>query len=105
MKSTQFLDNFKEVEVAVEEWQRDNHLKEYEQGKTFYKAALLSLGFTRDGYDEYGSNVYSNGYVRVAVFYDRGDCCWYMEEAQGKSDTTDNFYNTNNDEPDMYGYY
>lgn len=105
MKSTQFLDNFKEVEAAVDKWQRDNHLKEYEQGKTFYKAALLSLGFTRKGYDKYGSNVYSNGYVRVAVFYDRGDCCWYMEEAQGKSDTTDDFYNTTNDEPDMYGYY
>lgn len=96
---------YREVEIAVHEWQLTNHAEDYKNGKTFYKAALLALGFTGDGYDEYGSNVYSNGYVRVALYYDRGDCCWYMEEAQGISDTSDNFYNTTNDEPDIYGYY
>lgn len=105
MKSTQVLDNYKEVETAVDNWQRVNHGKEYEQGITYYKAALLSLGFKEDGYDEYGSKAYSNGCVRVAVYYDHGDRCWYMEEAKGQSDTTDNFYNTTNDVVDIDGVY
>lgn len=105
MKSVEVLDSYEKVEIAVESWQRNNHPNDYAKGKTFYKAALLALGFTEDGYDEYGSKAYYNGQVRVAVFYDHGDCCWYMEKAQGRTDTTDNFYNTPNDEPDIYGNY
>lgn len=73
--------------------------------RTAYKKALSELGFRFDGYDEYGGNTYSNGYVNIALYYEHGDCCWYIEVANGRSDTTDNFYNTPNDTPNIYGMY
>ena len=77
----------------------------WKKGKTHYKTALKALGFTRDGYDQYGAEAYSNGKVRVAVFYDRGEGYWDMEPASGKSDTTDDFYNSSSEMRDEYGNY
>ena len=99
------LRTYSEVSDAVYDYMENHWPGDLDNGKTHYKAALKGLGFWDDGYDEYGANAYSNGKVRVAVYYDRGDCCWQMEEANGKSDTTDNFYNTSSDMHDEYGIY
>ena len=78
------LKTFNEVYDAVYNWHIKNMKDEFiENGKTAYKKALSELGFRFDGYDEYGSNTYSNGHIRVALYYDRGDCCWYIEEGMG----------------------
>lgn len=74
-------------------------------GKTCYKKILSELGFERDGYDEYGANAYRKDNLRVTVYYDRGDCCWVMERAQGRSETTDNFYNTSSEMRNEIGVY
>lgn len=102
---TMNLKTYKGVEEAVHNWHLENMKEMYENGRTAYKKALKEFGFEFDGYDMYGANCYSNGYVRVSVYYDHGDCCWCMEQAYGRSRTTDNFYNTPNDTPDMYGMY
>lgn len=99
------LRTYKEVSDAVYDYTERNWPGDLERGKTHYKAALKALGFTRDGYDQYGAEAYSNGMVRVAVFYDRGEGYWDMEDASGKSDTTDDFYNTSSEMHDEYGNY
>lgn len=102
---TPVLRTYREVSDAVYDYAERNWPGDLESGKTHYKAALKALGFTRDGYDQYGADAYSNGKVRVAVFYDRGEGCWDMEEASGRSDTTDDFYNTSSEMQDEYGNY
>lgn len=99
------LSTYKEVKEAVNKYHEEKHPDYLETGKTYYKEALKSLGFRSDGYDMYGSNAYTNGKVRVAVYYDRGDCFWIMEEAQGRSNTTDNFYNTASEMRNEFGVY
>lgn len=99
------LATYKEVEEAVYAYMVESHPDYLETGKTYYKEALNHLGFKRDGYDKYGANAYSNGKVRVAVFYDRGDDFWRMEEAQGSANSTDNFYNTSSEMRNEYGMY
>lgn len=99
------LRTYKEVSDAVYDYTERNWPGDLDSGKTHYKAALKALGFMRDGYDQYGAEAYSNGKVRVAVFYDRGEGFWDMEEASGKSDTTDDFYNTSSEMHDEYGNY
>lgn len=99
------LSTFKEVQNAVREYMMENYPEDYEKGKMHYKAILKKLGFVQDGYDKYGTNAYTNGKVRVAVFYDRGDGFWVMEEADGYSNTTDNFYNTSSEMRDEFGNY
>ena len=99
------LCTYKEVSDAVYDFTEKMWPGDLEKGKTHYKAALKALGFTRDGYDQYGAEAYSNGKVRIAVFYDRGEGCWDMEPASGKSDTTDDFYNTSSEMRDEYGNY
>lgn len=103
---TEIITTFSQLQNALHVWHLDNMKEAYEEhGRTAYRKALKSLGFSYDGYDMYGSNCYSNGSVRAALYYDHGDCCWYVEEAVGESDTTDNFYNTSNDTPDINGIY
>ena len=104
-ESAKIYRTYKDVENAVREYQIAHWPEDYENGKTHYKASLKALGFVEDAYDQYGACAYTNGIVRVAVFYDRGDCYWDMEEAQGYSATTDNFYNTSSEMHDMYGVY
>ena len=99
------LRTYKEVSDAVYDYTEKTWPGDLEMGKTHYKAALKALGFTRDGYDQYGAEAFSNGMVRVAVFYDRGEGFWDMEPASGKSDTTDDFYNTSSEMRDEYGNY
>lgn len=99
------LATYKEVKDAVYAYFEEKHPDYLETGKTYYKEALKYLGFRRAGYDMYGSNVYSNGKVRVAVYYDRGENFWCMEEAQGSSATTDNFYNTESEMRNEFGVY
>ena len=99
------LHTYKQVCDAVYDYMELHWPGDLDQGKTHYKAALKGLGFYPDGYDQYGANTYSNGKVRVAVFYDRGEGYWDMEEASGSSDTTDDFYNTSSEMRDEYGNY
>lgn len=77
----------------------------YDYNGSHYKDALAALGYKRDGFDQYGSNCYYKDGVRIALYYDRGDCCWCIEEAQGCSDTSDNFYNTESEMQDVFGNY
>ncbi len=67
--------------------------------------AIKALGYKSDGYDEYGSRCYYKDGVRIALYFDRGDYCWCIEQAQGESETTDNFYNTSSEMCDIYGNY
>ena len=99
------LSTYAEVKKAVIEYMNEKWPGDYENGKTHYKAALKALGFRSDGYDAYGANAYTNGKVRVTVYYDRGEGYWEMEESQGRSNTTDNFYNTSSEMHDAYGIY
>lgn len=78
---------------------------EYNYRGKHYKSALKALGFVDDGYDKYGCCAYTNGNVRVTVYYERGDNYWAMEESQGYSSTTDNFYNTEAGTRDLSGNY
>ena len=96
---------FDEVKKAVYAFSNENFPGDEERGVTHYKYALRILGFVPDGYDQYGAYAFTNGIVRVAVYYDRGDQCWYMEEASGRSETTDNFYNTSSEMHDERGNY
>ena len=93
------LDTYQKVYEAVYKIHIERYAEDYKKSVTHYKQILTELGFYQDGYDMYGSRVYSNGFVHVAVYYDRGERCWFIEEAQGKSNHTDNFYNTTSDEP------
>ena len=99
------LRTYKEVSNAVYDYMEKTWPGDLEKGKSHFKVALKALGFRRDGYDQYGADAYTNGKVRVAVFYDRGDGYWDMEEASGRSDTTDDFYNTSSEMRDEYGNY
>ena len=95
---------FKEVEKAVRDLVNQKFPGDEERGVTHYKWALNALGFRADGYDQYGACAFTNGIVRVTVWYNR-EGYWCMEEASGRSETTDNFYNTSSEMHDVYGNY
>lgn len=95
---------FKEVEKAAIDWINEE-IPDDGSGNTYWIAALEHFGFKQDGYDMYGARVWSKDNIRIAVYYDRGDCCWVIEQAQGRSNTTDNFYNTESERHDENGIY
>jgi hypothetical protein len=97
---------YQELIQKVDELMREKLGDEaFENGHTCYKWALSELGFKRDGYDEYGAQAFKKDGLRVTAYYDRGDCCWMMEPTYGRSETTDNFYNTSSEMRDENGIY
>lgn len=95
-----------EIRDKVENWIKAKYpnldISDYNE---HYKEALLNLGFSRDGYDEYGTKCFSDGTNRVAVYYDHGDFFWDMEIATTYGGPGDNFYNTTSETHDLNGRY
>lgn len=107
METNYNFKTYEELESFVHEWHVEHYGENYGWGdNSNYREVLCNvLNFYPDGYDQYGARCYSNGILRVAVFYNHGERYWQMEPAQGSSETSYNFYNTTNDVPDIYGYY